>query len=69
MVASGETNYYQALVKVDDVLSTYTKKSNRDCVVLFLTDGLPTVDTPNEIGHYKYIKSKYNYLDINGIQY
>ena len=69
LVASGETNYYQALVKVDDVLSTYTKKSNRDCVVLFLTDGLPTVDTPNEIGQYKYLKSKYNYLDINGIQY
>ena len=69
LVASGETNYYQALVKVDDILSTYTKKSNRDCVVLFLTDGLPTVDTPNEIGQYKYLKSKYNYLDINGIQY
>ena len=69
LVASGETNYYQALVKVDDVLSTYTKKSNRDCIVLFLTDGLPTVDTPNEIGQYKYLKSKYNYLDINGIQY
>ncbi|MDD6263711.1 MAG: VWA domain-containing protein [bacterium] len=66
---SGETNYYQALIKVDDVLSTYNKESNRDCVVLFLTDGLPTIDTPNEVSQYKYLKSKYNYLDINGIQY
>ena len=69
LTVSGETNYYQALVKVDDVLSTYNKESNRDCVVLFLTDGLPTIDTPNEVSQYKYLKSKYNYLDINGIQY
>ena len=69
LTVSGETNYYQALVKVDDVLSTYNKETNRDCVVLFLTDGLPTIDTPNEISQYKYLKSKYSYLDINGIQY
>ena len=69
LTVAGETNYYQALVKVDDVLSTYNKEANRDCVVLFLTDGLPTIDTPNEVSQYKYLKSKYNYLDINGIQY
>ncbi len=69
LTVSGETNYYQALVKVDDVLSNYNKESNRDCVVLFLTDGLPTIDTPNEVSQYKYLKSKYSYLDINGIQY
>ncbi len=69
LTVAGETNYYQALIKVDDVLSTYNKESNRDCVVLFLTDGLPTIDTPNEVSQYKYLKSKYNYLDINGIQY
>ena len=69
LVANGETNYYQALVKVDDVLSNYTKVDNRDCVVLFLTDGFPTVDTPNEIPQYRYLKTKYEYLSINGIQY
>ena len=69
LVAAGETNYYQALVKVDDILSTYNKESNRDCVVLFLTDGLPTVDTPNEVGQYNYLKTKYEHLNINGIQY
>ena len=69
LTVTGETNYYQALVKVDEVLNSYKKKSNRDCVVLFLTDGLPTIETPIEVGEYKYLKSKYNYLDINGIQY
>lgn len=69
LTVTGETNYYQALVKVDEVLSTYKKLDNKNCVVLFLTDGLPTVDTPLEIGEYKYLKSKYNYLTINGIQY
>lgn len=49
LVTSGETNYYQALVKVDDVLKNYNKETNRDCVVLFLTDGLPTIETPNEV--------------------
>ncbi len=69
LTVSGETNYYQALIKVDDVLSIYNKESNRDCVVLFLTDGLPTTDTPNEVGEYKLLKEKYDYLSINGIQY
>ena len=69
LTVTGETNYYQALVKVDDVLNTYNKESNRDCVVLFLTDGLPTIDTPNEVSQYNYLKNKYDYLSINGIQY
>ena len=69
LTTSGETNYYQALLKVDDILSTYNKEVNRDCVVLFLTDGLPTSETPSEVGEYKLLKDKYDYLSINGIQY
>lgn len=69
LTATGETNYYQALMKIDDVLSTYNKQNNRDCVAVFLTDGLPAMDTPNEVGAYSYLKSKYEYLTINGIQY
>ncbi len=69
LTATGETNYYQALVNVDTILKDYQKEDNRDCVVLFLTDGLPTVDTPNEVVQYKYLKSTYSYLTINGIQY
>ena len=69
LVTSGETNYYQALVKVNDVLKNYNKETSRDCVVLFLTDGLPTIETPNEVGQYNYLKKEYEYLSINGIQY
>ena len=65
----GSTNYYQALVKLDELLKTYQKEENRELTVLFLTDGLPNINTPNEVGQYKYLKSEYPYLSINGIQY
>ncbi len=69
LTAAGNTNYYQALVKLDELLKTYQKEENRELTVLFLTDGLPNMNTPNEVGQYKYLKSEYPYLSINGIQY
>lgn len=69
MSATGGSSYYQALLAIDSLLSSYNKEANRDCVVIFLTGSLPTVDTPNEVGEYNYLKSKYNYLNINAIQY
>lgn len=65
----GNTNYYQALVNVDTVLTNYTKEDNRECVVLFLTDGYPNEDKPNEVGEYSYLKNQYPYININAIQY
>jgi surface protein len=65
----GVTNYYQALVNVDSILQDYQKESGREMVVLFLTDGYPNVDTPNQIGEYQYLKSTYPYITINGVQY
>ena len=65
----GGTNYYQALVNVDTILKDYTKESGREMIVLFLTAGYPNVDTPNQIAQYQYLKSKYPYITINGIQY
>ena len=65
----GETNYYQALLNVETILQGYQKEDNRDTIVLFLTDGLPTTDTPNEVGEYSLIKQYYPYVEINGIQY
>ena len=59
LTASGNTNYYQALVKLEELLKTYQKEDNKELAVLFLTDG----------GQYKYLKSEYTYLNINGIQY
>ena len=67
--AGGETTYYDALVNVDTMLKNYTKEDNRSLMVLFLTDGLPNVNTPNQVGEYQYLKEKYPYLIISGVQY
>ena len=66
---TGSTNYYQALVNVDSILQDYQKESDREMVVLFLTDGYPNEDTPNQIGQFQYLKQAYPYITINGIQY
>ena len=66
---TGQTNYYQALVNVDGILQDYQKEDNREMIVLFLTDGYPNVDTPNQIGQFQYLKQAYPYITINGIQY
>ena len=65
----GSTNYYRALENVDNILKNYIKENNRECVVLFLTDGYPNKEAPNEVGEYNYLKSTYPYITINGIQY
>ena len=69
MQDTGSTNYYQALVNVDSILQDYQKESGREMIVLFLTDGYPNVDTPNQITQYQYLKSAYPDITINGIQY
>ena len=66
---TGSTNYYQALVNVDTILQDYTKEEGRELIVLFLTDGYPNVDTPNQIAQYNYLKSEYPYITVNGVQY
>ena len=63
------TNYYAGLKQVDPILTNYQKEDNRDLVILFLTDGYPNEDTPNEVAMYKLLKEKYPYCVINGIQY
>ncbi len=69
IVIDGFTNYDAALKNVDVVMNGYVKESNRDVVTLFLTDGYPNIDTPNQIGTYESLKEKYPYMTINGIQY
>lgn len=69
LTAAGSTSFYQALVNVDSILKDYEKEKDRECVILFLTDGYSTVDSPNEIFQYNYLKSQYPFITINGIQY
>lgn len=66
---TGCTNYYQALVNIDTMLKNYIKEEDRDCIVLFLTDGYPNEDIPNEEGQYQYLKNAYPYITVNGVQY
>ena len=67
ITAIGDTNYYKALVNVGEVLEE--SASDREAVVLFLTDGIPNLNTPNEIAQYRYLKDKYEYVTFTGIQY
>ena len=65
----GCTNYNAGYKNVLEVLNNYEKQNNRDLVMLFLTDGYPNEDTPNQVAMYKVLKDKYPYMTINGIQY
>ena len=69
MVPKGETSYYQGLLKVNEILKDYVQTSNRELKVIFVTDGSPNIDTPNEIVQYLLLKMKYPYIMIYGINY
>ena len=66
---SGATNYYSALKASEQLLANYEKKDNRQLVMVFMTDGEPNTDTPNEVAEYEFLKSKYDYVDYTAIQY
>ena len=70
----GNTNYNDALKKVGDTLAKYDidtdmERPYKSVLVLFLTDGVPCIDTPNEVATYAKLKSTYSYIHIKGIQY
>ena len=68
--AEGNTNYNDALKKAGDILSHYsTDKERYGVAILFVTDGVPCIDTPNEVATARLLKEKYPFLKINGIQY
>ena len=69
LTVTGSTNYNAGLLSVDQVMNSYQKENNRDVVTLFLTDGYPNIDTPNQMGTYAVLKDKYPYMAINGVQY
>ena len=66
---SDGTNYYQAFLKIDELLGNYTKNSNRELLVLFVTDGVANEDIPNERPSYEMLKQKYPYINIHMVQY
>ena len=66
---NGCTNYNAGLLNVVEVMEDYEKVDDHDLVTLFLTDGYPNEDTPNQKATYHLLKDKYPYMTINGIQY
>lgn len=64
---SGNTNYYQALNGVNELLSSYVKEDGKNCNVIFISAGSPNEETPNEIEYSKMLRKKYPFLKINSI--
>ncbi len=69
IMAMNNTNYNVGLKNIDSVMDDYVKESNRDVVALLLTGGYPNDDTSNQVGTYEFLKEKYPYMVINGVQY
>jgi len=69
MAAYGSTNYYKALVKVEELLNDYDPQNERDIIVIFVTDGLPVKQTPLEIYEYRSLKNNHQNVIINAVQY
>ncbi len=67
--ADGMTNYNDALEDAETVLENYHREANRDLIILFLTDGYPNVNIPNQVATYQLLKDRFPYMTIHGIQY
>lgn len=69
--AYGATNYRAALEEAGKILenANYKHEDGRDLVILFLSDGVPIYETPNQIGEYKILKENYPEVIVHAVQY
>ena len=65
----GATNYKAGFEEARKLLEGYKKEEGKDLVLLFLTDGFPNEETPNEVALYNELRQTYPYMNINAIQY
>ena len=65
----GESSYYSALLKLDELLTNYNYSNNRELVILFISDGYSTVSPSAAKGQYEIIKEKHPQSLIYGIDY
>ena len=63
------TSYYAPLKKIEELLENYTVQDSRDLIILFVTDGEPLIDVPNEVAEYQILKALYPSAVVNGILY
>ena len=67
--AMSDTNYYAAIKAIEQLLENHPPSSNRELIILFLTDGMPIADVPNEVAEFQIFKSLYPQSTVNGILY
>ena len=65
----GMTNYKAGFDEARKLLEGYKKEEGKDLVLLFLTDGYPNEETPNEVAIYNELRQTFPYISINAIQY
>ena len=65
----GQTNYYEAILNMEQIFANYNFTEGRRPIVLFMTDGEPTVDAPLQISEFQLFKSLYPGVSVRGIQY
>ena len=65
----GSTNYKAGFDEASKLLEGYKKEEGKDLVLLFLTDGFPNEETPNEVAIYNELRQTFPYISINAVQY
>lgn len=65
----GQTNYYEAILNMEQIFANYDFTEGRRPIVLFMTDGEPTVDAPLQVSEYQLFKTLYPDVSVRGIQY
>ena len=69
LTASGETNYNAGLLEAKSIIENYTQVNNKDLVLLFLTDGYPNKETPNQVSTFEIMKEQYSFVTYSAVQY
>lgn len=65
----GQTNYYRAILNMEDIFEDYDFSAGRRPIVLFMTDGDPNIDAPLQVSEYQVFKTLYPEVSVRGIQY
>ena len=69
LTTSWGTNYNSAWVNVNRLTKNYVKEEGRELKVLFLSDGNPNLEVPNQVARYKIFKKKQSHANVYAIQY
>ncbi|MBR5670113.1 BspA family leucine-rich repeat surface protein [Candidatus Saccharibacteria bacterium] len=67
--AVGGTDYYSAIMKIDEMLEGYEPQDDRDLVVIFITDGRPVENDGLQQLAYRELKQKYPFMTVQGLQF